>query len=332
VSMTTDDKPQDGQWRFDKEHKVWRQQYRSRRYLEFMTFAELVRRTEDVLLNSLTLNRDLKIGLYPSDEEAGYWAEMFTHILEECVLRNFHYRELLREVDRSITPKYDWPGLQEAVSAIGVTKLQTGNFLLKYGKEQYLRPMLDAGSVRISPASFYDDPSLNSAIRDTELELSLYSLSSEITLTRLDPVTGKEIGQIESEGYIERSFQAPSNYYVYCLANMFSPRMFGDFEADSCVVIHRPPEFIGLLNHAFKEKISGWTCLAELVNYIDPFNTREFRPELYFSKHFRYTYQKEYRVVWLPPTSQTKLEPVFLELGNLHEYCELVSAPRKQDT
>jgi hypothetical protein len=330
VSKTTKDKRPPAKWRFDSEHRIWRQQYRSRRYLEYMTFKELVRRAEDVLLNSHTLNRELKIGLYPTDAEAGYWAEMFTHILEECVLRNLHYRDLLKEVDSSITPKYDWPGLQEAVSKVGVTKLQTGNFLIKYGKEQYLRPMLDTGSVRISPASFYDDPSLNSAIRDTELELSLYSLSSEVTLIRLDPVTGEEIGQIESEGYIERSFQVPTNYYVYCLANMFSPRMFGDFDADSCLIIHRPAEFMRLLNHAFEEKMSDWTYQAKLVNYIDPFNTGEFRPELYFGKHFRYAYQKEYRVVWLPPTPKTILKPVFVELGNLDEYCELIFAPRQQ--
>ena len=238
MSTITDYKPQHQKWRFDKEHKIWRQQYRSRRYLEYMTFKELVRRAEDVMLNSLTLNRELKVGLYPTDAEAGYWAEMFTHILEECVLRNFHYRELLKELDPSITPKYNWPGLQEAVSKVGKSKLQTGNFLIKYGKEQYLRPMLDTGSVRISPASFYDDPSLNSAIRDTELELTVYSLSSEVTLTTLDPITREEIGQIETEGYIQRS---------------------------------------------------------------------------------RYAYQKEYRVVWLPPTSKTILDPVFLELGNLHE-------------
>ena len=106
--------------------------------------------------------------------------------------------------------------------------------------------------------------------------------------------------------------------------------MFGDFDADSCLVIQRPAEFIGLLNHAFKDKMSGWTCQAKLVNYVDPFNTKGFRPELYFGKHFRYTYQKEYRDVWLPPTSETTLKPVFVELGNLHEYCELISAPRQQ--
>src|SRR5688572_17613064 len=144
--------------------------------------------------------------------------------------------------------------------------------------------MFDKGTVRIAPASYYDDPSLNAAIRDTELELSLNSLASEVTLTTLDAQTGEEIGQIESDGYVERSFEAQTNYYVYCLANMFSPRLLGDFEADSCLIIHRPVEFVSLLNRAFLQKLPNWRCQAQPVSYIDPFNAKEFRPDLFFGK------------------------------------------------
>lgn len=100
------------------EHRIWRREYRARRYLEHLSLDELIRRSEGVLKNNLTLNRELKIGLYPSDTEAGYWGEMFTHILEECVLRNINYRDFMSKVSRTIIPKYDWPGLQDAVNKI----------------------------------------------------------------------------------------------------------------------------------------------------------------------------------------------------------------------
>jgi len=289
-----------------------------------LKLEELVVRAEDVLTNSLTLNRELKIVLYPADKEAGYWGELFTHILEECVLRNIHYRQFMAKVDRTIVPKYDWPGLENAVDVLKKTRLETGNFLLKYGQARYLLPMLEKGRIRIAPASLYQDPSLNPAIRDFELQLHLYSLASEVSLVRLDKETGEEKGKIHCEGYVERTIESPTNYYVYCLANMFSPRMFGDFEGDSCLVIHRPLEFVERLNQTFKKEVPNWSCQAKLVTYVDPFNAKEFAPEMAFSKHFRYAYQKEYRVVWLPPIAQNVLNPVFLEVGDMKPYCELI--------
>ncbi len=74
--------------------------------------------------------------------------------------------------------------------------------------------MFEKGIVRVAPASFYDDPSLNPAVRDSELQLPLYSLASEVTLMRLDPATREELGKIECEGYIKRAIEAPTNYYV----------------------------------------------------------------------------------------------------------------------
>jgi hypothetical protein len=230
----------------------------------------------------------------------------------------------MAKVNRTIVPKYDWPGLENAVKRIKTTRLETGNFLIKYGRARYLIPMLEKGSIRIAPASLYEDSSLNPAIRDSELQLNLYSLASEVSLVQLDEKTGEEIGKIDCEGYIQRTIDAPTNYYVYCLANIFSPRMFGDFEADSCLVIHRPVEFVRLLIRTFKKEFPNWRSRAKLVTYVDPFNAKEFAPEMAFSKHFRYAYQKEYRVVWLPPNTQTVLNSVFLEVGDMRPYSELI--------
>ena len=322
--MSTVDPTESRKWRFDNEHKLWRQQYRARRYLEHLKLEELVIRAEDVLTNNLTLNRELKVGLYPRDIEAGYWAKLFTDILEECVLRNMDHRQLLAKVNRSIIPKYDLPGLENAIAKIKTTQLETDNYLIKYGQVRYLLPLLEKGEIRIAPASSYEDPSLNPAVRDSELELRLYSLPSEVSLVRVDAETGQDVGKIDFEGYVERTIESPTNYYVYCLSNMFSPKMFGDFEADSCLVIQRPREFVSLLSEKLKEKLPDWICEARLVNYIDPFSSEEFSPRLPFSKHFRYAYQKEYRVVWLPATAQKVLDPLFLQIGDLHSYCELI--------
>jgi hypothetical protein len=101
--------------------------------------------------------------------------------------------------------------------------------------------------------------------------------------------------------------------------------LFGDFEADSCVIIHRPKEFIKLIQQEFDKQIRGWKSKSSPVTYVDPFHIESKLPDIFFSKHFRFSYQKEFRIVWLPPEPVAILEPIFLELGNISEYCEIIS-------
>jgi hypothetical protein len=52
---------------------------------------------------------------------------------------------------------------------------------------------------------------------------------------------------------------------------------------------------------------------------------KEFAP--FFCKDFRYWYQKEVRAAWLPPDPRTPpaaLDHLFIELGCLKDYCELI--------
>jgi hypothetical protein len=44
------------------------------------------------------------------------------------------------------------------------------------------------------------------------------------------------------------------------------------------------------------------------------------------TKHFRYYYQREFRIVWLPPepTQAMSLTPVFLDIGNLSDFCDVI--------
>lgn len=44
-------------------------------------------------------------------------------------------------------------------------------------------------------------------------------------------------------------------------------------------------------------------------------------------KDFRYSYQQEVRAAWLPPTadgSRPKLDHIFVTMGRLTDYCELI--------
>jgi len=307
-------------------HQVFRTQYRKHRYLEHLNEEELVQRFKDIVGNQTTLTDDLKIGLHPIDQGGDYWSIMTTHILEECVLRKYKYPEPFAYNLKDIQlPDYEWPELRKVNETFKEKNLAPGTYLLKFGKAQYLKPMLEAGLIRIMPASAYDDPSLNPAIRDEELEVDICALPSDVEISVIDEGTGQLVRNIQPLGNITYTFRAHSNYYVYCLSAAFSIRLFGDFEADSCLIIKSPSKFIDRLNSAFLKTQPKWSGYMGNVYYVDPFNYDAAKLNAYFSKHFRYTYQQEFRVIWVPPSPELELEAVFLELGNLMDICELIT-------
>ena len=305
-------------------HMAWRTQYRRRRYLQYLSEDELIQRFKDVMCNQTVLTEDLKIGLHPIGQLGEFWMIMFTHILEECVMRKYKYpAPFAYHVSDAQIPKYDWPGLSTAVAQINKLALDPGTFLVKFGKAKYLRRSFEMGVIRIMPASFYTDPSLNQAIKDSELQIHFFGLPSEVKLEVFDGKTGKPKGRMRPNGNLRYTLEARSDYYVYCLSSAFSIRLFGDFEADSCLIIRRP-DFMVRVAEEFNRAQAGWECIAGNVDYYDPLNVKGSELGVQFSKHFRFAYQQEFRMVWLPPDPRTLLEPVVLEMGSLEDICEFI--------
>ena len=48
--------------------------------------------------------------------------------------------------------------------------------------------------------------------------------------------------------------------------------------------------------------------------------------EPFISKHFRYAYQHEFRVIWIPNKEINDLDPVFIEIGGMAEYADIIYA------
>ncbi len=285
----------------------------------------MVTRHNDIFTNQFILNEKLKLSFYPINEEGEYWAVMYTHILEEFVLRGYKPPEPIGERFQEILiPKYDWEGLPKAVEAFKNMNLVDGKYLLKYGKYEFLQSTLKEGKIRIMPAASYEDASLNYAIRDSELENRFRGIPTDIKMEIFDEETGESVGFIEPEEQFEYLVRARTNYYVYCLANYYSLRMFGDFEADCCLIIKDPDRFLQKLVDQFDVQMPNYKVALNHVEYFDPLNVKSSNYNVYFSKHFRFSYQQEFRVIWLPAEPTIKLEPVFLDLGNLEDCCEIL--------
>jgi hypothetical protein len=309
-----------------KRHEFWRQQYRLRRYMEHLNEDDLQKRANDIFINLTLLNEDAKISLPKLSSDTEKWIILWTHLLEEFVIRFGPYpagftNGFMKDV-RIPDPRS--PNAPKAAKAVKVTSLPQGDYLFKYSKAKYLKSLLSEKKLRISSAASYDDPSLNPAIRDEELEISINPLPSEIKAKAYNGKTGKYKSNIQPKNIVYTA-RAKTNYYVYCLSLSFTPRLFFDFDADACLVIQKPNDFQEMILSSFESKMLNWSGGGESVNYIDSLNCPMMDIDIFSSKHFRYSYQKEYRLIWLPPEPKQKLDYVWIDVPDINEYCYLIN-------
>lgn len=306
-------------------HVLWRRQYDQDRYMEYVGHQELLQRLKDIMANYLELTAEAKIG-FPSTDEGKHWLVLLTHVLEEFQLRFGPYPAGFPDgfmADAQI-PRPDSPLARPAISAAMRRGTIPPGSLVKYGRVSYIRPAFQEGLIRISPASFYSDPSLNPAIRDDELELSIHGRGDRARVDVLDKKTLRPVRTIPLTGNLTVTARAPTNYYVYCLSAVLAPRLFSDFAADACLLITRPWVFFERLIGKFAEQLSDWDGFGSAVRYIDPLGAKVQDLNPFLAKHFRFTYQREYRMFWLPRQPATDLPHICVTLGSLADCCELI--------
>jgi hypothetical protein len=299
--------------------EYWDMKYYSDPYLRDLSTEEFNERHAIVMNNMLTLTEERQLGIVPMDTEGDYWATAYAHILAESRLRGGFQGKSLKNLSH---PDFNWVGIDKVSQVVQQLNLQKGKFLVKYGKEEHIKDAFEKGKIRISPANYYNDSSLNRAIQDDELKLSIRLRHKKNEA--LERFPNDLQNPVPSVGSVIKVLEAPTNYYVYCMASEFSLRLFPDFEADACLIIRNPEIFINHLRNAVLEQLPGWASFAEGVKYIDPVNTTESEVDIFYAKDFKYTYQKEYRVFWRPLTPIMKLDYLYIELGNLSDYCELI--------
>ena len=306
-------------------HVAWRRMYRAKRYCRHLSKPEFDRRFRDVFINLLELTPEAKIGVLPMEPDGGRWAELFTHVLEEMVLRHGPYpMGMTPDILRSEPfPNYVGELGQKAAAILASKGLRAGNVFIKFGEVEHMKALLERGTLRVQSASYYATPDHNGAVRDDELSLPL-----SLSLTREDIVKVVRNPQDVPPGQIDQrldiTYKSRTDYWLYCVTTSASPRLFVDFAADACVIIKDPERFQRLLTLQSAAHFAGTGHRHGKVIYIDPLLPPGAMLDVPMSKHFRYTYQHEYRFVWRPTTRAGQLSHVDLELGSLKDIAELV--------
>jgi hypothetical protein len=293
--------------------------------MEHLSQSELEQRLIDILNNNLIITEDTKISLLPIKDENATWMIRWTHVLEEYRLRYGPYPSGFRNgfLKDSPIPRPDTTLASRASSAVSRETVPQDDYLVKYGKHEHIRRMFKDGIIRIFPASYYDDPSLNHAIKDKELEFTVQPHPSNITIKYLDGKTRQPKGVLRPLGD-KITIKSQTDYYVYCLSCIFAPRLFIDFMADSCLIIKKPYDFVEKVLSAFKTIRGPLAGMAGPVFYVDPIFAKVEDANLFLWKHFRYSYQKEYRLIWVPDGPKNKLNYIDIAIGSLEDIATLI--------
>jgi hypothetical protein len=79
-----------------------------------------------------------------------------------------------------------------------------------------------------------------------------------------------------------------------------------------------------MLGDAARANLSTATMQNGPIVYVDPLLPTTDQLFVPLVKHFKYTYQDEYRFCWLPPTRIPRVKYVDVQTGSLKDFSDLI--------
>lgn len=258
---------------------MWELEYATRRYLERTDDAELVLRYSQILRNVRSLAGP-EWDTLPIDIPRGSWywlrKEYLTRL--EFALRG----QDIPEGDLSAAAP-DREATRPDVPVAGL--------LFRFGKREHMQELVE-GRVRFTPAKAYEGDELNEARKDEEKAKHAFSPGQYVTVTQHDGSTIPIIGNLKRTVH-------GGDYHMACFSREWDGGFFDAFDADACVVVKDPDQFVRRIEAAGQAVFPGWYFMHCGVEYYDP---HELPPKQVFSppisKDFSFAYQREYRVFW----------------------------------
>jgi hypothetical protein len=325
----------------DAQGAVFRRQYHLDPYLSGIGEGQIQDRLSAIGDNLVRYDHRGAPRLLREDEGLLYWRKKAEEIVEELrgrgselfedsrnlpdgkVLRISHDIRRKRDYERYAPwDRVPWPSKGPR------------QCLFKFGERTHLRDALETGRLRISPAGKYADPSLSAARHDdAELKLVLRPSKTGFPILVRSTPSDKVLFDTSdrSRGPLAIELGGDRDYYVWCCTKTYEPRLYVDFSADACLVIHDHREFRKRLGAAVAGKAPHLShMIAGDVEYYDPLqpNDRlkqfcESAISIFLYKQFSFAYQAEYRFVW-PLMGTERILPLYVELGGLKDICELL--------
>jgi hypothetical protein len=263
--------------------------------------------------------------------------ERFAHLLWECERRQIQAADL---------PGYTrFVGLSREAQSGEMARLISGNPELfelsklrgvycKFGQAEWINALVTSGEIRLSPASYYNSPGLGGARYDDELRIRTEITPYDHDLGLIPPVLND---RFPTRRWATIRYSKPSDHYIYCVTCEFNFRYFIDFRtveapANCCAIISDQGEFENRIIAAVQMALPTWNLSFECAKYVDPFTVISLLAQdprvLFPIKELRFMYQREFRLVAIPPQSSwpiPKLDFLHICMGPLHDIAKVVT-------
>jgi len=315
---------------------IFRRQYHLDPYLADVADEEIAKRIDAIADNMFRFDANGEVRLLEGVALAA-WQRKADEVLEELGNGREHFLEEHPEIPKVKvmrivlnTAKND--GYANAIPWGRLPQPSRGQ-LFKFGEAKYLRPALEQGRLRITSTGFYGNSNLNSARHDgDEGRTILRPSQTGLNIILKDAADRTVFGPAERlNKQLVVEIGGDQDFFVWCCSSIYEPRLFVDFQADACLVIHDAKEFANRLNRGLLAKIPHLPGMkGSHVRYYDPFLPDDTLDEmlstplsLFLFKDLRYAYQSEYRFLW-PAEGKRDKAFVDIEVGPLVDICELL--------
>lgn len=328
-----------------EQHNEWVREYGANRYCRYETRQELHQRYQDIWANILVLTRSGKMGL-TTDKD---WYRLQQHVIAEMLIRGEPPTRSNQDPRvQEARPFFDGELCRKAASVV-LARGTDHDVLVKYGKREHIEALFRQGEVYLNSATNFNESVHNQAVRDDELAINFkggYTRGTHPThfYNRNQPPPEHvveqgagirsiyELPELGLDQYATMTIRMPTDYWMFCMADILDQRLLADFEADSCLIIRQKPFVERVLRMATLQLPNVQGHFGP-VQYIDPLgawpaSTRVTHSiPIHMTKVFRYAYQREVRFAFLPKRFQDRLEPRFLRIGPILDIAEFVPLP-----
>jgi len=297
----------------------WEHRYEKNRYLESASNDQLKARFREIYGHMMGLNDRGQITLGEINHETGSIFVVWAHFLYELRLRNIPFPTFAKDVGTEEFLRPTHPKPPRGIEIREITQKLKTPFLIKYGKREHLRSAYSQGEFLVSNAKYYSDPSLNSEIKDDELNLNFFVPSKRV---RIQDTGNDGIDNIITPiGDINRQISLGRDYYAMCFSYDHIFRQCESLDYDSAIIIYDIYRFSNRLTKAVSKKFGYVEVAAAPVEYFDPYLSDPSQYIVPFAKNYRYQYQREFRFVWY---AEEPLERISIRLGPLREISHFV--------
>lgn len=304
----------------DPSHRLTRSdamylQYYKQPYLKTFSEAQFLSRWADVWDNLLVITPELKIGA-PDMTKSTRWMECFCDLLSESQFRG----GISTDASESKMLQSFRDRTQSEMKHIP-TDMWEKDYVFKFGKQKWINQSFDDEKIRFMRSGRYSATDMNRAQQDDENEF-LFSVMP-MFLKELDGITGfSAFDQINLDDGLIVRIRNSKEFLVWCASNKYNPAIPYAFDYDTVLVVKDRKRFRKSIGKQIRKINPQWRSREGRVSYKDPYLQLDVAIDPSFTKHFRFSYQNEYRIV---VNSDEVPEELFLDVPNLREYSEVYS-------